>query len=80
MFSVCDVARPGTGAENGVEPVHRWLPPADFLTHRCGGEGLQLHVRRLREKLPILVTNIETIKQFGYRLASYVPPLPPKTT
>jgi len=41
---------------------------------------VDVHVRRLREKLPILVDNIETIKQFGYRLVPYTPPLPPKTT
>jgi DNA-binding response OmpR family regulator len=30
---------------------------------------VDVHVRRLREKLPQLADAIETIKQFGYRLA-----------
>jgi DNA-binding response OmpR family regulator len=29
---------------------------------------VDVHVRRLREKLPVLVRAIETIKQFGYKL------------
>jgi DNA-binding response OmpR family regulator len=32
-----------------------------------------VHVRRLREKLPLLATAIATIKQFGYRLEDAVP-------
>jgi two-component system alkaline phosphatase synthesis response regulator PhoP len=33
-----------------------------------GTRTVDVHVRRLREKLPILATAISTIKQFGYRL------------
>ncbi len=29
---------------------------------------VDVHVRRLREKLPILATTLETVKQFGYKL------------
>jgi two-component system alkaline phosphatase synthesis response regulator PhoP len=33
-----------------------------------GTRTVDVHVRRLREKLPLLATAITTIKQFGYRL------------
>jgi DNA-binding response OmpR family regulator len=33
-----------------------------------GTRTVDVHVRRLREKLPVLVRAIETIKQFGYKL------------
>ncbi len=33
-----------------------------------GTRTVDVHVRRLREKLPVLVHAIETIKQFGYKL------------
>ena len=33
-----------------------------------GTRTVDVHVRRLREKLPVLVQAIETIKQFGYKL------------
>jgi len=33
-----------------------------------GTRTVDVHVRRLREKLPVLVEAIETVKQFGYRL------------
>jgi two-component system, OmpR family, alkaline phosphatase synthesis response regulator PhoP len=33
-----------------------------------GTRTVDVHVRRLREKLPILVESLETIKQFGYKL------------
>jgi two-component system phosphate regulon response regulator PhoB len=29
---------------------------------------VDVHIRRLREKVPVLGDSIETIKQFGYRL------------
>jgi DNA-binding winged helix-turn-helix (wHTH) protein len=29
---------------------------------------VDVHIRRLREKLPVLGEAIETVKQFGYRL------------
>ena len=34
-----------------------------------GTRTVDVHVRRLREKLPVLNDAIETVKQFGYRLA-----------
>jgi len=34
-----------------------------------GTRTVDVHVRRLREKLPVLGDGIETVKQFGYRLA-----------
>ena len=34
-----------------------------------GTRTVDVHVRRLREKLPVLADGIETIKQFGYKLA-----------
>jgi DNA-binding response OmpR family regulator len=34
-----------------------------------GTRTVDVHVRRLREKLPVLAQAIETVKQFGYRLA-----------
>jgi len=33
-----------------------------------GTRTVDVHVRRLREKLPVLAEAIETVKQFGYRL------------
>ena len=36
-----------------------------------GTRTVDVHVRRLREKIPLLVTAISTVKQFGYRLAEY---------
>jgi DNA-binding response OmpR family regulator len=33
-----------------------------------GTRTVDVHVRRLREKLPILVNALATIKQFGYKL------------
>jgi DNA-binding response OmpR family regulator len=33
-----------------------------------GTRTVDVHVRRLREKLPVLADAIETVKQFGYRL------------
>ena len=33
-----------------------------------GSRTVDVHVRRLREKLPVLATAIETVKQFGYKL------------
>ena len=35
-----------------------------------GTRTVDVHVRRLREKLPVLVDALVTIKQFGYKLAS----------
>ncbi len=33
-----------------------------------GTRTVDVHVRRLREKLPILTSSLETVKQFGYKL------------
>ena len=34
-----------------------------------GTPTVDVHVRRLREKLPVLVEGLVTVKQFGYKLA-----------
>ncbi len=36
-----------------------------------GTRTVDVHVRRLREKLPVLVQAIETVKQFGYKLKAH---------
>jgi two-component system alkaline phosphatase synthesis response regulator PhoP len=36
-----------------------------------GTRTVDVHIRRLREKLPLLGEAIETIKQFGYKLADH---------
>jgi DNA-binding response OmpR family regulator len=33
-----------------------------------GTRTVDVHVRRLREKIPLLVEALVTVKQFGYRL------------
>ena len=33
-----------------------------------GSRTVDVHVRRLREKIPVLADAIETVKQFGYKL------------
>jgi DNA-binding response OmpR family regulator len=33
-----------------------------------GTRTVDVHVRRLREKLPLLATALATVKQFGYKL------------
>ena len=38
-----------------------------------GTRTVDVHVRRLREKVPLLATALVTIKQFGYRLEDPVP-------
>jgi DNA-binding response OmpR family regulator len=42
-----------------------------------GTRTVDVHVRRLREKLPFLVDAIVTVKQFGYRLLDPAPPQAP---
>jgi two-component system alkaline phosphatase synthesis response regulator PhoP len=37
-----------------------------------GTRTVDVHVRRLREKLPILAESLQTVKQFGYKLAESV--------
>ena len=39
-----------------------------------GTRTVDVHVRRLREKLPFLTDAIETVKQFGYKLVEPPPP------
>jgi DNA-binding response OmpR family regulator len=38
-----------------------------------GTRTVDVHVRRLREKLPLLADALETVKQFGYKLAEHRP-------
>jgi len=38
-----------------------------------GTRTVDVHVRRLREKLPVLIDSLVTIKQFGYKLADDTP-------
>ena len=47
-----------------------------------GTRTVDVHVRRLREKLPVLADAVETVKQFGYRLAdpAQAPAAPPGAT
>ena len=40
-----------------------------------GTRTVDVHVRRVREKIPLLVTALETVKQFGYKLGD-LPPQP----
>jgi DNA-binding response OmpR family regulator len=39
-----------------------------------GTRTVDVHVRRLREKVPFLADAIETVKQFGYKLIEPAPP------
>jgi DNA-binding response OmpR family regulator len=39
-----------------------------------GTRTVDVHIRRLREKLPFLTRAIQTVKQFGYRLTAETPP------
>jgi DNA-binding response OmpR family regulator len=39
-----------------------------------GTRTVDVHVRRLREKVPFLAAAIETVKQFGYKLIEPAPP------
>ena len=41
-----------------------------------GTRTVDVHVRRLREKLPVLADAIVTVKQFGYKLLESVPRQP----
>jgi DNA-binding response OmpR family regulator len=41
-----------------------------------GTRTVDVHVRRLREKLPILGRALVTVKQFGYKLLEQAPPAP----
>ena len=50
--------------------LSRQLLLADVWDYRYAGRTrtVDVHVRRLREKLPVLARGIATIKQFGYKL------------
>jgi len=39
-----------------------------------GTRTVDVHVRRLREKLPLLAEALETVKQFGYRMSEPITP------
>jgi two-component system alkaline phosphatase synthesis response regulator PhoP len=41
-----------------------------------GTRTVDVHIRRLREKLPLLATALVTIKQFGYKLEDPAPVTP----
>jgi DNA-binding response OmpR family regulator len=41
-----------------------------------GTRTVDVHVRRLREKIPLLVESLVTVKQFGYRLTWPLSPVP----
>ncbi|MBI2835714.1 MAG: response regulator transcription factor [Acidobacteria bacterium] len=62
-----------------IEHKGRVLPRdlllADVWGYRYAGgtRTVDVHVRRLREKLPVLAQAIVTIKQFGYKLADAPP-------
>ena len=43
-----------------------------------GTRTVDVHVRRLREKLPLLASAIVTVKQFGYKLVEDAPGPPPR--
>ena len=45
-----------------------------------GTRTVDVHVRRLREKLPLLAEALVTVKQFGYKLMDPAPLEPPPTT
>jgi DNA-binding response OmpR family regulator len=55
--------------------LSRDLLLADVWGYRYTGgtRTVDVHVRRLREKLPILVSALETVKQFGYKLVEQSP-------
>jgi DNA-binding response OmpR family regulator len=38
-----------------------------------GTRTVDVHIRRLREKLPVLASALVTVKQFGYKLADAAP-------
>jgi DNA-binding response OmpR family regulator len=45
-----------------------------------GTRTVDVHVRRLREKLPLLAEALVTVKQFGYKLMDPAPPQSPPAT
>ena len=63
--------------QHGGRVLSRDLLLTDVWGYRYTGgtRTVDVHVRRLREKLPVLGDAIETVKAFGYRLAD-PPPAP----
>ena len=47
-------------------------------TYTGGTRTVDVHIRRLREKLPMLASAIVTVKQFGYKLVEDDPGPPPR--
>jgi DNA-binding response OmpR family regulator len=41
-----------------------------------GTRTVDVHVRRLREKIPLFATSLTTVKQFGYKLEDAPRPMP----
>ena len=62
-------------AERPGRVVSRDLLLSDVWGYQYTGgtRTVDVHIRRLREKLPYLSTAIQTIKQFGYRLSAEEP-------
>ncbi len=62
-------------AERPGRVVSRDLLLSDVWGYQYTGgtRTVDVHIRRLREKLPYLSTAIQTIKQFGYRLSVEAP-------
>lgn len=56
--------------QHGGRVLSRDLLLTDVWGYRYTGgtRTVDVHVRRLREKIPVLAEAIETVKQFGYRL------------
>jgi DNA-binding response OmpR family regulator len=52
---------------------HRLLEDVWGYSYTDGTRTLDVHVRRLRDKLPPLATALVTIKQFGYKLLDVAP-------
>ena len=48
-------------------------------TYTGGTRTVDVHIRRLREKLPMLASAIVTVKQFGYKLVEHEPGPPTGT-
>jgi len=63
--------------QHGGRVLSRDLLLTDVWGYRYTGgtRTVDVHVRRLREKLPVLGDAIETVKAFGYRLVD-PPPAP----
>jgi len=52
-----------------LERITTMSAELDRLTTEVGEtRTVDVHVRRLREKIPLLTTALSTVKQFGYKL------------